>query len=237
MYKKSKIVYFIAMFVSTLLFSHAVAGMGIGQLNYYPHVQVVYSLTPPPDEPAKFREGITTDEKLTVNAPFYIMINAAIKAPGPFVTKSIDCALTFGNPQIIKVMPVQRQVQLRELKPGLRYAFRMPVTKAGDEVVRIVFKCEPQTAGIQNIHIAFDKNVDSRLEQSYDCPIKAVYYAAIDGQTDGPYDQDELKQKIQQGELKPETLVLAWGNTNWTAAKTVPELAPFFANAPPPVPQ
>jgi hypothetical protein len=163
-----------ALFWLSVLFfeSNMVFAMGIGQLEYYPHVQVIYSLAPFPDEPAKFREGITTDENLSVDKPFYVMVNAAIKSDSVFKTSTIDCAIEFSNPQIITVRLIERKVQVRELEAGRRYAFRIPVTKSGDEIVRLVFYCEPQSSGSQNIRIKFDENVAPFHEQFYDCLIK-----------------------------------------------------------------
>lgn len=62
------------------------------------------------------------------------------------------------------------------------------------------------------------------------------YYAAIGGQQAGPFTPDILKQKISAGEIKRDTLVWKAGMAQWTAAGEVADLAPLFADVPPPLP-
>lgn len=62
------------------------------------------------------------------------------------------------------------------------------------------------------------------------------YYAAIGGQQAGPFTPEILKQKISAGEIKRDTLVWKAGMAQWTAAGEVADLAPLFADVPPPLP-
>ncbi len=67
-------------------------------------------------------------------------------------------------------------------------------------------------------------------------PQSAGFFAAINGQQAGPFDLATLQQKLSAGELTRETLVWKNGMVQWTPAGSVSELAPVFANAPPPLP-
>ena len=68
-------------------------------------------------------------------------------------------------------------------------------------------------------------------------PASASYYAASDGQQQGPFESSALEQKIKSGEIGRSTLVWHAGLTEWTSAEKVPELADIFAMTPPPLPK
>lgn len=61
------------------------------------------------------------------------------------------------------------------------------------------------------------------------------YHVNINGQATGPYDADGLKNLISQGQLTTSSMVWKEGMSNWVVAGTVPELAPLFTGAPPPI--
>ncbi len=67
-------------------------------------------------------------------------------------------------------------------------------------------------------------------------PQAAQYYLALRGKQSGPFDMSALQQKMQGNELTRETLAWRQGMPQWTPAGQVPELAPLFAAAPPPLP-
>lgn len=63
------------------------------------------------------------------------------------------------------------------------------------------------------------------------------FYLYLNGQQVGPLQMQQLPQYVQSGQLTPDTMVWKNGMAQWQAAKTVPELQPFFAaNCPPPMP-
>ncbi|UCH95656.1 MAG: SPFH domain-containing protein [Candidatus Aminicenantes bacterium] len=63
------------------------------------------------------------------------------------------------------------------------------------------------------------------------------YYAVINGQQAGPYNDMTLKQLIQQQVVNRDTLVWKQGMAQWSKAGQVPEVAALFApQAPPPPP-
>lgn len=63
------------------------------------------------------------------------------------------------------------------------------------------------------------------------------FYAAYDGVQAGPFAADALRAAAASGRLTRDTLVWRQGMDAWTAAGSVPELAPLFAGAtPPPLP-
>nr|WP_241835165.1 SPFH domain-containing protein [Pseudofrankia asymbiotica] len=67
-------------------------------------------------------------------------------------------------------------------------------------------------------------------------PQAAQWFIGVGGQQQGPFDAAGLTQRVAAGELRPDTLVWKAGMAAWTAAGQVPEVAPLFANVPPPLP-
>lgn len=67
-------------------------------------------------------------------------------------------------------------------------------------------------------------------------PGALALYIAVDGKQYGPFDQNGLVQQVQQGNLKPDTMVWTQGMAQWAAASTIPALAQLFQQAPPPPP-
>jgi membrane protease subunit (stomatin/prohibitin family) len=67
-------------------------------------------------------------------------------------------------------------------------------------------------------------------------PTAVQYYAAINNQQAGPFDEDALQQKVAAGDITRETLVWKQGMANWTAAGEVAEVAGLFPATPPPLP-
>lgn len=68
-------------------------------------------------------------------------------------------------------------------------------------------------------------------------PESTVYFLAIDGQQQGPFDLANLMQKIKTGEVTRQTLVWSQALVEWTPADKVAALASAFAPTPPPIPQ
>jgi membrane protease subunit (stomatin/prohibitin family) len=67
-------------------------------------------------------------------------------------------------------------------------------------------------------------------------PPQVQFFVASNGQQTGPFNEAQLAQMIQSGQLKRESLVWKQGMPAWTAAAQVPELANLFGVVPPPVP-
>jgi hypothetical protein len=65
---------------------------------------------------------------------------------------------------------------------------------------------------------------------------QSFYHVAINGQNAGPFDMGQLQQLLAQGQLLPNVHVWKQGMANWEMAGNVAELAPLFAQAPPPSP-
>ncbi|GMU81013.1 MAG: hypothetical protein AMXMBFR47_08840 [Planctomycetota bacterium] len=63
-----------------------------------------------------------------------------------------------------------------------------------------------------------------------------AFYVAINNQQAGPFDAAALAQKIGGGQVTRDTLVWKAGMAQWTKAGEVAEIAPMFAQAPPPLP-
>ena len=68
-------------------------------------------------------------------------------------------------------------------------------------------------------------------------PGAAVYHVAINGAQSGPFDMATLQRQAATGEINRTTLVWKPGMAQWVKAGELAELAPLFANTPPPIPQ
>lgn len=64
----------------------------------------------------------------------------------------------------------------------------------------------------------------------------AQYHLAVNGQTQGPFGLDQLRQMAASGQFAPTSHVWKAGMAGWVAATTVPELTTCFAPAVPPPP-
>jgi membrane protease subunit (stomatin/prohibitin family) len=67
-------------------------------------------------------------------------------------------------------------------------------------------------------------------------PAAGPWYIGVGGQQLGPYDLAGLQAEAAAGRLTRATLVWRNGMAAWTAADQVGEIAPVFANTPPPLP-
>ncbi|OWK36756.1 SPFH domain-containing protein [Fimbriiglobus ruber] len=65
----------------------------------------------------------------------------------------------------------------------------------------------------------------------------AQYHVAINGQQAGPFDAAALAAKVREGAVTRASLVWKAGMAQWSAADSVPELQPLFADTPPPLPK
>lgn len=67
-------------------------------------------------------------------------------------------------------------------------------------------------------------------------PASATFFIAVNGQQQGPFDMNKLKEMAQQGALTRETLVWKQGMAAWQKAHEVSDVSPLFASMPPPLP-
>lgn len=67
-------------------------------------------------------------------------------------------------------------------------------------------------------------------------PQQVQWFAGVDGQQAGPFEQNALQQLIQQGRITQDTLMWKQGMANWAPAKEIPELSGLFGSMPPPLP-
>jgi membrane protease subunit (stomatin/prohibitin family) len=63
------------------------------------------------------------------------------------------------------------------------------------------------------------------------------FHVAVGQNQAGPFDMATLQRQAATGELSRATLVWKTGMAQWVKAGELPELAPLFANSPPPIPQ
>jgi len=67
-------------------------------------------------------------------------------------------------------------------------------------------------------------------------PAQVQYFMAVNGQQAGPFNEQQLMQMAQSGQLTRETLVWKNGMAAWQAAGQVVELSGLFGSIPPPMP-
>ncbi|MFP4476947.1 MAG: SPFH domain-containing protein [Desulfatibacillaceae bacterium] len=67
-------------------------------------------------------------------------------------------------------------------------------------------------------------------------PTPVLYYVAVNGAQQGPYEPAAIQQMAGQGQLSKDSLVWCQGMANWTPAGQVPDLVGLFNQGPPPVP-
>jgi membrane protease subunit (stomatin/prohibitin family) len=68
-------------------------------------------------------------------------------------------------------------------------------------------------------------------------PGGAAFHVAVGQNQTGPFDLGALQKQADSGQLTRNSLVWKNGMSQWVKASDVPELAPLFAAAPPPIPQ
>ena len=68
-------------------------------------------------------------------------------------------------------------------------------------------------------------------------PGAAAYFAAIDGQQQGPFSANQVLENIKAGVWTRDTLIWTQELVEWTPAEKVAALAAAFSHLPPPIPQ
>ena len=89
-----------------------------------------------------------------------------------------------------------------------------------------------QMAGMMN-------NMGQNMQQQQNTPPpppQVQYSVAINGQTMGPFNMQQLQQMVQNGQLTSSTYVWKQGMAGWEAAGGVNELSSLFGSMPPPPP-
>ena len=64
-------------------------------------------------------------------------------------------------------------------------------------------------------------------------PGQALYHVEMGGQSSGPFNVDQIRAGVANGQVNAQTLVWTEGMGAWAAAGTVPALAPLFSTPPP----
>ncbi|MFD1371219.1 SPFH domain-containing protein [Actinoplanes sichuanensis] len=68
-------------------------------------------------------------------------------------------------------------------------------------------------------------------------PVTPQWYVGLDGSRRGPFDLGTLGVQVGSGAITRESLVWRAGMGQWARAADTPELAPLFADTPPPLPR
>lgn len=78
---------------------------------------------------------------------------------------------------------------------------------------------------------------NQKVQQNMPPPPPVIqYFVSVNGQQQGPFNADVLKQMIGSGQLTKETFVWKQGMPGWLAASEVTEVASLFGATPPPPP-
>ena len=67
-------------------------------------------------------------------------------------------------------------------------------------------------------------------------PQTTMYYVAVNGQQQGPFDSNVIIGYIQNGQITADTLVWKNGMPTWAKISTLVEFSNFFGACPPPIP-
>ncbi|HMV42822.1 MAG TPA: SPFH domain-containing protein [Leptospiraceae bacterium] len=67
-------------------------------------------------------------------------------------------------------------------------------------------------------------------------PGAVAYFVAVNGQQQGPFNLDQLKTAISNGQITRDSLVWKNGMANWVKAGDNPETSGLFGSVPPPLP-
>ncbi len=81
-----------------------------------------------------------------------------------------------------------------------------------------------------------NQKIQSQQQNVPPPPPVMQYFISVNGQQQGPFNVDVLKQMIAQGQITKETYVWKQGMSGWSAAGEVPEVAVLFGATPPPPP-
>ena len=95
--------------------------------------------------------------------------------------------------------------------------------------------------GVSGIVSSLGSKLNKKEDDSTPPPLPSFsYHVAVDGNSVGPLNYEELKEFVREGKLTPDSLVWKKGMKSWAEAKTIVDLAPFFEEAesetPPPIP-
>lgn len=75
------------------------------------------------------------------------------------------------------------------------------------------------------------------IEASYNQGPPRYIYAIINGKQQGPFSMGEILERINAGEITPETYIWKAGLQEWKKAKDVEDIRPNLEQLPPPLPQ
>lgn len=75
------------------------------------------------------------------------------------------------------------------------------------------------------------------IELTYSQQPPRFIYAIINGKQQGPFSMGEILERINTGEITPETYIWKAGLSEWKKAKDVEDIRPNLGQLPPPVPQ
>lgn len=67
-------------------------------------------------------------------------------------------------------------------------------------------------------------------------PPQTAWHVSVNGQTQGPFNDQQMSSMVAQGQLTAVTMVWSAGMAGWSPAGQVPQLSNVFASAPPPPP-
>ncbi|GHU51882.1 hypothetical protein FACS189496_1050 [Bacilli bacterium] len=143
--------------------------------DYIPNIKVGYMFS---NDPGTTANTLTTDSVFVKGQPFYLVVFASISCPSSLRSfwgpKKIECGVSFRSPQIVQTSIAESSIRLypdENYKPSIVYAFQVPIN--AKENHKIIFRCEPQGIGTQEIRIVFDQDlVDLVYVQTYSITIK-----------------------------------------------------------------
>lgn len=89
---------------------------------------------------------------------------------------------------------------------------------------------------MEAMNAAYRQSIQS-FEVAYSKEPPRYIYAIINGKQQGPFSMGEILDRINAGEITPETYIWKAGMQEWKRAKDVEDIRPNLEQLPPPLPK
>lgn len=87
----------------------------------------------------------------------------------------------------------------------------------------------------KQIGVMVNENVDTKPDDVPPLP-QVKYYLGINGRKQGPFYEEVIRQRYDQGEIDEDTLAWCKGMATWVALREIDAFADLFEDCPPPLP-
>jgi len=81
----------------------------------------------------------------------------------------------------------------------------------------------------------FNQNLNTNVNHP-SLPHDSMFYVAVDGKQQGPFDKKTIGSHIKSGQINSDTLIWKQGMPSWARISTLIEFSQYFQSCPPPIP-